>query len=69
MSQIDLSDSNFQIAEGFVRAIFASPDPKVAALKLIHELIDHPWLDDEMHDALIEAAAGTLNLSVVADED
>ena len=69
MNQIDLSDSNFQIAQRFVEALFASSEPKVTALKLIHELIDHPWLDDEMHDDLIKAAARSVNLTVLAEDE
>lgn len=68
MNQIDLSGSNFQIAQRLVEAIFASSEPKVAALKLIHELVDHPWLDDEMRDNLIKAAARSVNLTVVAED-
>jgi len=69
VNQIDLSDSNYKITENLVQAIFASPDPKQAAINLVHNMIDHSWLEDEMHDALIKAAATTLDLTVLADED
>jgi hypothetical protein len=69
VNQIDLSDSNQQIAENLVQAIFSSPDPKQAAINVIHDLIDHPFLDDETHDELIQAAASSLGLTVIADEE
>ena len=69
MNQIDLSDSNYKIAEDLVQAIFSSPDPRQSAINLIHDLIDHPFLHDEMHDELILAAAASLNLSILPEKE
>jgi hypothetical protein len=64
MNAIDLNDSNQEIAEILVHRVFASADPQAAAINLIHSMIDHPWLDSEMHDTLIRAAAVSLKLQV-----
>jgi hypothetical protein len=69
MIQIDLSDNNYKITETLVQALFSLLDPKQAAINLIHDLIDHPFLDDEARTELIQAAARTLSLKVLADED
>jgi hypothetical protein len=67
VSQIDLSDSNHRIAERLIEAVFSSPDPRQAAINLIHDLIDHPFLDEETRNELIQAAASSLGLTVIAD--
>ena len=64
MNTIDLSSSNQEIAEKLVHRVFASANPQAAAINVIHSMIDHPWLDSEMHDTLIRAAAVSLELHV-----
>jgi hypothetical protein len=64
MKTIDLNGSNQEIAEKLVHRVFASANPQAAAINLIHSMIDHPWLDAEMHDNLIRAAATCLDLQV-----
>ena len=50
MKTIDLNDSNQEIAEKLVHRVFASANPQATAINLIRSMIDHPWLDAEMHD-------------------
>jgi hypothetical protein len=60
MTSIDPSASNRQAAEQFAQAIFAASNPQQTAADVIHALLDHPWMEDELRNELIHAA--TLNL-------
>lgn len=69
MIEIDLSDSNYRITEGLVRIIFSSPEPKQAVFDLVHNLLDHPFVDNEMRNGLIQVAASRLNVRIRTDDE
>ena len=68
MSEIDLSDSNHEIARQIVEVAFSSEEPQQTTVNVIHAMIDHPWLDGEMRCEIIQAAATVIDLSIRAEE-
>ena len=64
-----LSASNQQAAEQFVEAIFAAANPKQSALRAIHGLLDHPWVDDELRQHFVQVTADDLGIAVAAGNE
>lgn len=60
-STLDLGDSNQRLAEQIAELICSSSDPCHAAAQVVHSMIDHPWLDDELRDEMLTEAARSLD--------
>jgi hypothetical protein len=66
---MQITDTNQQFAEVFAEAIIAKPIPKETLIQVIHGIIDHPWVDDELRDHLVLSIANTLQIEVLGNEE
>ena len=67
--QLQLAETNQHAAELFAETILSKPMPKEVLVQVIHGLIDHPWLDDELRDHLVLAAANNLGIEIIGNEE
>ncbi len=69
---LDLGSTDFEIAEQIAETIDrAATDPKdrrAVTATVIHTLLEHPHVEDELRNNLVRDVAGVLKLAVTKEE-